>query len=77
VTDTPSLPVGQSAIEVSFCPDPTVWDGRFANSGWLQELPKPLTKLTCDNAAIISPRTAERLGVSNHELVELSLGERT
>ncbi len=64
-------------LEVNLCPDPTVWDGRFANNGWLQELPKPLTKLTWDNAAIISPRTAERLGVSNHDVVELSRGGRT
>jgi molybdopterin-containing oxidoreductase family iron-sulfur binding subunit len=63
-------------LEISFCPDPTIWDGRFANNGWLQELPKPLTKLTWDNAALVSPRTAERLGVSNHELVELSYGGR-
>lgn len=66
-----------SGLEITFCPDPTVWDGRFANSGWLQELPKPITKLTWDNAAFLSPTTAERLGVSNHELVELSLAGRT
>jgi Fe-S-cluster-containing dehydrogenase component len=41
-----------------------VWDGRFANNGWLQELPKPLTKLTWDNAAHMSPATARRLGIS-------------
>ncbi len=64
-------------LELTFCPDPTVWDGRFANSGWLQELPKPITKLTWDNAALLSPQTAQRLGVSNHELVELSLAGRT
>ena len=67
-------PIG---LEITFCPDPTIWDGRFANNGWLQELPKPLTKLTWDNAALVSPRTAERLGVSNHELVELSRGDWT
>ena len=77
VTETASRDTGQLALEVSFCPDPTIWDGRFANNGWLQELPKPLTKLTWDNAALVSPRTAERLGVSNHDLVELSTGERT
>ena len=38
-----------------FRPDPTIYDGRFANNGWLQELPKPITKLTWDNAAFISP----------------------
>jgi len=77
-----SAPAGASSspasgLEITFCPDPTIWDGRFANSGWLQELPKPITKLTWDNAALLSPATAERLGVSNHELVELSLAERT
>lgn len=52
-----------SGIELLFRPDPTVHDGQFANNGWLQELPKPLTKLTWDNAALFSPRTAERLGI--------------
>lgn len=67
----------QPELEITFCPDPTIWDGRFANNGWLQELPKPLTKLTWDNAALVSPRTAERLGVSNQDLAELSLGGRS
>ena len=46
----------EGKLEVIFRPDPTIYDGRFANNGWLQELPKPITKLTWDNAAIISPR---------------------
>ena len=50
-------------LEVVFRPDPTVYDGRFSNNGWLQELPKPVTKLTWDNAAIMSPATASQLGV--------------
>jgi len=54
----------QNSLEISFQPDPTLFDGRFANNGWLQELPKPLTKLTWDNAALISPKTAERLDLS-------------
>ncbi|HEV3331366.1 MAG TPA: TAT-variant-translocated molybdopterin oxidoreductase [Bryobacteraceae bacterium] len=50
-------------LEVIFRPDPTIYDGRFANNGWLQELPKPITKLTWDNAAYMSLATANRLGV--------------
>ncbi|HEX8335331.1 MAG TPA: 4Fe-4S dicluster domain-containing protein, partial [Pyrinomonadaceae bacterium] len=56
-------PAPSGAFEIVFRTDPTVHDGRFANNGWLQELPKPLTKLTWDNVALISPATAERLGV--------------
>jgi molybdopterin-containing oxidoreductase family iron-sulfur binding subunit len=66
-----SIPEPQSALALVVRPDPTLWDGGFANNGWLQELPKPLTKLTWDNAALLSPATAERLGVSNEDVVEL------
>ncbi|MDX6501218.1 MAG: hypothetical protein QOG23_4478 [Blastocatellia bacterium] len=58
---------GTSALpgyEVIFRTDPTIYDGRFANNGWLQELPKPLTKLTWDNVALVSAATAKKLGVS-------------
>ena len=68
---------GQSSgLEIIFRPDPTVWDGQFANNGWLQELPKPLTKLTWDNAAMLSLATAQRLGVKNGEVVKLRLEGR-
>jgi len=63
-------------LELVFRPDPTVYDGRFANNGWLQELPKPISKLTWDNAALLSPATAQRLGVSNEDVVELRAGDR-
>ncbi|MGL6097622.1 MAG: hypothetical protein ACRC7O_17710, partial [Fimbriiglobus sp.] len=53
-------------LEVQFKADPTLYDGRFATNGWLQELPKPITKLTWDNAAIISPATAEKLKSTLH-----------
>jgi molybdopterin-containing oxidoreductase family iron-sulfur binding subunit len=61
----PAQAVNQPArgFEVVFRPDPSVYDGRFANLGWLQELPKPLTKLTWDNVIYMSPRTAERMGL--------------
>ena len=46
-------------LEIIFRPDPTIWDGRFANNGWLQELPKPLTKITWDTTAWVSPQLAD------------------
>ena len=60
-------------LEIIFRPDPTIYDGRFANNGWLQELPKPLTKLTWDNAALVSPATAQKLQLENMAEIELSL----
>jgi molybdopterin-containing oxidoreductase family iron-sulfur binding subunit len=66
----------QGTLEVAFRPDPTVWDGRFANNGWLQELPRPISKLTWDNAALLSPASAQRLGLANGDAVELALGGR-
>jgi MoCo/4Fe-4S cofactor protein with predicted Tat translocation signal len=61
--EPPSTP--PQGLEIVFRPDPTVWDGRFANNGWLQELPKPMTKLTWDAVAMLSPNTAQRLGGSS------------
>jgi molybdopterin-containing oxidoreductase family iron-sulfur binding subunit len=52
-----------SGTEIDFRLDPTVLDGRFANNGWLQELPKPVTKLTWDNAVMMSPSMAEALSI--------------
>ena len=51
-------------FELVFRTDPTIYDGRFGNNGWLQELPKPLSKLTWDNAALVSPNTARQLGLT-------------
>ena len=59
------------SIEVVFRPDPTIYDGRFANNAWLQELPKPITKLVWDNAALISPATAQRLNLENEDIIEI------
>ncbi len=66
---TAALPA--DTLEIIFRPDPSVYDGRFANNGWLQELPRPVTKLTWDNAVLCSPALAERLGLTNGDMVEL------
>ena len=58
-------------LEIIFRPDPSIYDGRFANNGWLQELPKPITKLTWDNAVLCAPALAERLGLTNQDMIEL------
>ncbi|MGH7950877.1 MAG: TAT-variant-translocated molybdopterin oxidoreductase [Limisphaerales bacterium] len=63
-------------LEITFHPDPTIYDGRFANNGWLQELPKPTTKLVWDNAALISPALAQREDLSNGDIVELEFQKR-
>jgi molybdopterin-containing oxidoreductase family iron-sulfur binding subunit len=59
-----AVPADDGGVEIAFRPDPSVYDGRYANNGWLQELPKALTKITWENAALLSPALAERLGVS-------------
>jgi len=64
-------------LEAVIRPDPTVWDGRFANSGWLQELPKPISTLTWTNVIRLSPHLAEQLGVSNGDCIEVTLAEQT
>jgi molybdopterin-containing oxidoreductase family iron-sulfur binding subunit len=66
-----------SDIELLFRPDPSIDDGQFANNGWLQELPKPLTKITWDNALLMSAALAEALEVENEDLVEVTVQERT
>jgi molybdopterin-containing oxidoreductase family iron-sulfur binding subunit len=58
-------------IELNFRPDPTIWDGRWANNAWLQELPKPITKLTWDNALLVGTATAERFGLESTDLVDV------
>jgi MoCo/4Fe-4S cofactor protein with predicted Tat translocation signal len=74
----PSAPPANSGtLEISILPDPCVYDGRFANNGWLQELPNPLNKITWDNVALISPRTAERLKINQgNDEDEMSGGVR-
>jgi molybdopterin-containing oxidoreductase family iron-sulfur binding subunit len=84
----PALPA--NTYEIIFRPDPSIYDGRFANNGWLQELPKPLTKITWDNVALVSPATAQKMGCAppNYEeehigrkgyvdMIQLMLGDKT
>jgi molybdopterin-containing oxidoreductase family iron-sulfur binding subunit len=58
-----AAPLPEGRYELVFQQDPTIYDGRFANNGWLQELPKPITRLTWDNAALMSPATADELHI--------------
>jgi molybdopterin-containing oxidoreductase family iron-sulfur binding subunit len=71
------LPRAAGDLVALLRPDPSLGDGRWANNGWLQELPKPFTKLTWDNAALLSARTAEGLGVRNEDRLELEVDGRT
>ena len=64
-------------LEVVLYRDLKVDDGRYANNGWLQELPDPVTKLVWDNAVLVSRKTARELGVENHDIVDVKVGERT
>ncbi|KAA0131557.1 4Fe-4S dicluster domain-containing protein [Gimesia chilikensis] len=63
-------------LTLSFRPDPAIWDGRFINNGWLQELPKPLSTLTWDNTAWLSVGDAERRDLKNGDLIIISDGEQ-
>jgi molybdopterin-containing oxidoreductase family iron-sulfur binding subunit len=70
------LTLGNGQLELTFAPDHRVYDGRFANNAWLQELPDPFTKLTWDNAVLIAPKTAQALGIEDGQLVLLKLDGR-
>ncbi len=66
-----------TGIEIELRPDPTIYDGRFANNGWLQELPKPQTKITWDNVMIVGPKTAQKIGYDTEERDQLVNEKRT
>jgi molybdopterin-containing oxidoreductase family iron-sulfur binding subunit len=67
---TASTPI--DGLEINFRRDPTIYDGRYANNGWLQELPKPMSKLTWDNAALIAPATAEARELRNGDMITIA-----
>ncbi len=64
------------ALEVTFSADATIYDGRFANNGWLQETPKPFSKVTWDNAALVGPALAARLGLRTNDVIDVKLNGR-
>lgn len=68
-----SLPAATtgSGVEINIRPCPSVFDGRFANNAWLQELPRPMTKLVWDNAVMLSPGKAQQLGLKVGDVVEI------
>jgi len=65
-----------AGLELAFYPSASVWDGRFANNGWLQETPEPMTKLTWDNAALVSPATAREFGLATGDLINIEVQGR-
>jgi Fe-S-cluster-containing dehydrogenase component len=73
VKAAPQPPAG---LEMTFVPDYKLHDGRFAENAWLQELPHPVSKMTWDNAAYVSPATARKIGVEDGARVELRLAGR-
>ncbi len=64
-------------VELDIRPDPNVWDGRFANNAWLQECPRPITKISWDNALLVSPALAERHHLVNNDVLEVTFQGRT
>ena len=75
--DTIPLTPSIRSLEVVFCPSRSVFDGRFANNAWLQELPEPLSKLTWDNAALLSPATARELGIDHGDVARIESDGRS
>ena len=70
------VPAPKNSLEIIFRPDPNVYDGRWANVGWLQELPKPVTNLSWDNAALVSGATLTKYGLEEDDIVELTVQGR-
>ncbi|MFO1054186.1 MAG: TAT-variant-translocated molybdopterin oxidoreductase [Planctomycetota bacterium] len=72
----PAAPTKDS-IEVSFRPCPKLWDGRYSNNAWQQELPSPIERMVWDNAVLTSRATAAALGAKNGDLVKITLDGRS
>jgi molybdopterin-containing oxidoreductase family iron-sulfur binding subunit len=72
----PRTPSAAAGLTLLFRGDPGLWDGRFAENAWLQEMPRPFTRLTWDNAAMLAPATAQRLGLADGDIVEITRSGR-
>jgi molybdopterin-containing oxidoreductase family iron-sulfur binding subunit len=70
-------PAGGSGYEISFHSDPYILDGRYSNNAWLQEMPRPVSRLTWDNAVIMSPKTASELHVEDEDQVAIDYNGHT
>ena len=66
----------ENALLATFNLDNSVYDGRFVNNAWLQEIPDTMTKITWDNTALISPKTAQKFNLKSNQVVELSNGNK-
>jgi len=77
IPEVKSAAPSAGSLEVVFYRDAKMDDGRYANNGWMQELPDPITKLTWDNAVLVSRKTARELGVQNGDVVEITLNGRS
>jgi MoCo/4Fe-4S cofactor protein with predicted Tat translocation signal len=76
LAETSSTPAN-GEIEINFRRDPSIYDGQFANNGWLQELPKPMSKMTWDNPLLMSPKMAEQLKVQSKDIVRVELNGKS
>ncbi|HTZ36624.1 MAG TPA: TAT-variant-translocated molybdopterin oxidoreductase [Stellaceae bacterium] len=76
LADLAAPPAAPAGLDVVFRPDELVWDGRFADSAWLLEMPRPFTRLTWDNAALVAPATARELGLQTEDVVEVAANGR-
>jgi len=74
VQDLSAIDAAGSTLSMLFRPDPSLWDGRYANNPWLQELPRPLTKLVWDNPLLIAPALARQMDLKNGDCVRVSVG---
>ncbi len=72
-----AAPAEEKGLEIRFQQDQKLYDGRFSNSGWLQETPDAVTKLTWDNAAMVNPADAKKLGIASHDMIKVTVGGRS